>query len=206
MDVNNPSNREPTASRIDTSLRDTRHAAASWNVFAKSEIKWKQNGNKQPLSYAPGPPQVAPGFAVFCSVSLFAWRSRWRVPPLHSTQAELKAQDQILFPNGNKSDIQRRTATSATSSAWVVVIMRSMTYWHDGGGPGGLLGTFPQFLGRHRELATPSYMATLFSSTQHQMTTRVLLGPSSPVKKVVCVALKNPWHIEIVHWALAARF
>ena len=30
-----------------------------------------------------------------------------------------------------------------------VVIMRSMTYWHDGGGPGGLLGTFPQFLGRH---------------------------------------------------------
>ena len=30
-----------------------------------------------------------------------------------------------------------------------VIIMRSMTYWHAGGGPGGLLGTFPQFLGRH---------------------------------------------------------
>jgi hypothetical protein len=54
-------NREPAASRIDTSLRDTRHAAASWNVFTKSEIKWKQNGNKQPLSYAPGGgAQVAP--------------------------------------------------------------------------------------------------------------------------------------------------
>jgi hypothetical protein len=56
-------------------------------ILTESEIKWKQNGNKQPLSYAPGPPQVAPGFAVFCFVSPFAWRSRWRVPPLHSTQS-----------------------------------------------------------------------------------------------------------------------
>ena len=83
--VNYTSNRERAAGRIDTSLRDTRHAEASWNVFAKSEIKWKQNGNKQPLSCAPGVPQVAPGVADFCFVSPFAWWSRWRVPPLHST-------------------------------------------------------------------------------------------------------------------------
>ena len=65
-------------------------------------LKWKQNGSKQPLSYAPGPPQVAPGFVVFCSVSPFAWRSRWRVPPLHSTASEhrkLKQRDKMLFPN-----------------------------------------------------------------------------------------------------------
>jgi hypothetical protein len=38
MNVNNTSNREPAASRIDTPLRDTRHAAASWIVFAKSVL------------------------------------------------------------------------------------------------------------------------------------------------------------------------
>jgi hypothetical protein len=42
------------------------------------------------------------------------------------------------------------TLTADDSTAWcVVVIMRSVTYWHDGGGPGGLLDIFPQCLGRH---------------------------------------------------------
>ena len=89
-----------------------------------------------------------------------------------------------------------------------VIIMRSMTYWHDGGGPGGLLGTFPQFLGRHRELATPSYMATLFSLTQHQMTTRALLGPSSPFKRWSAWPLRALGILRLPagRWALAARF
>ena len=116
--VNYTSNRELAASRIDTSLRDTRHAAASWNVFAKSEIKWKQNGNKQPLSYAPGAPQAAPGFAVFCFVSPFARRSRWRVPPLHSTASRAQSTGtKFCFQTKQvHKALTAKQATSATSS------------------------------------------------------------------------------------------
>ena len=66
-----------------------------------------------------------------------------------------------------------------------VIIMRSVTYRRDGGGPGGLLGTFPQFLGRHcgrGNLQRPHTWPHYFP--QHnttQMTARVLL----PRKKIL---------------------
>ena len=141
MNVNNTSNREPAASRIDTSLRDTRHAAASWNVFAKSEIKWKQNGNKQPLSCAPGAPQVAPGVAVFCFVSPFARRSRWRVPPLHSTQAELKAQGPNFVSKWKQ--VRYNEGPQASNVSHLIAIT-SMTYRCNGTNLRKPLGVFSE--------------------------------------------------------------
>ena len=88
--VNYTSNREAATSRIDTSLRDTRHPAASWIVFAKREMKSKIFFSTIPKSTTPGPENQQNNYvsmAKFTESTQLVWYSKRPhaapIPPNH---------------------------------------------------------------------------------------------------------------------------